>query len=364
MIQIVVHHLVQRENGLMVDKNMLLKKDNHNIIYSDNFIVYIPYKAIKQKVISLEFNQNFLDICHFFNTFFIDRTKNIDSKIYILDSIPKNYNSSYSFDEVCDISAKEIVSKALFFETEINLLWSGGIDSTTALIAIYKELKSINKTEYLKIILSKESIEEFENFFTNFIKKNIVYKIFTPPIFTALNKNNLTITGELGDQIFGGNMVYDYMSRADIFDNWREPFSDIVYRKFKYLNKVDSCIDFTQSFMKRAPFELKSLYDVLWWFSFASKWQVVQFTLISQTYQEGVLQFRLGDNIIHFFNHIEFQKWAIRNRINQTKYDIYNYKFQAKEYIYDFFPDKNYLLKKQKEKSLKKVISGTAFSFL
>lgn len=346
------------------NKTISLKKDNHNIVYRDNSIVYIPYKAMKKRIIPLEFDQNFLDICHFFNNFLIDRTQDIDSKICILDSIPKNYNSNYSFAQICDISAKEIVSKALLKKREINLLWSGGIDSTAALVAIYKELKDINKTEYLKIILSKESIDEFENFFTNFIKKNISYKVFTPPIFTALNKNNLTITGELGDQIFGGNMVYDYMHRSDIFDNWREPFSDILYKNFKCLKKVDSCINFTKSFMKRAPFELKSLYDVLWWFSFASKWQVVQFSLISQTYQEGVLQFRLGDNIIHFFNHVEFQKWAIRNRINQTKYDIYNYKFQAKEYIYDFFPDKNYLLKKQKEKSLNKVISATTFGFL
>ena len=347
------------------NRTISLKKDNHNIVYSDNCIVYIPYIAIKKRIIPLEFNQRFLDICHFFNTFLIDRTGDINSNICILESIPSDYNLIYNFDEICKISAKEIVSKALLDEVKIHLLWSGGIDSTTALIAIYKELKNVNKTECLKILLSKESIDEFENFFTNFIKKNIDYEVFTPPIFTSLDKDNLSITGELGDQIFGGNMVYDYMDRDDIFDNWREPFLDILYKKFKDIKKVDNCVGFTEPFMRRAPFELKSLYDLLWWFSFASKWQVVQYTLISQTYQEGELQFKLGDNIIHFFNHIEFQKWAIQNRINQTRYDVYNYKFQAKEYIYNFFPDKDYLLKKQKEKSLKKIISGnSAFSFL
>ena len=341
----------------------LLKKDSNDIIYLDKEIVYIPYKLIKNQRIIFFASKDFFNICSLFNTFLIDRTKTLNTNIKIFDEIPFNYDSNFTFGDICTISAKNIVSKALKDNQKIELLWSGGIDSTTALIAIYKELKLHNKIECLKIILSQESIDEFENFFIDFIQKHINYIIFIPPIFTSMNPNNLTITGELGDQIFGGNTACSYLERDYIFQSYKKIFNNLLYEKFKDEQTVNNILTYIEPFIQKAPFKLKSVYDVLWWFDFSGKWQFVQFNLISKTYQEGILKFRLDDNIIHFFNHIEFQKWAIQNRKNQIEYTPYTYKLQAKEYIYEFFPDENYLLKKQKERSLKKIISNNQFPF-
>lgn len=343
--------------------NLLLKKDHNNIIYSGKKIVYLPYRLIRNQQVNISESKDFFNLCSFFKTFLIDRTRTLNTNIKIFDSIPFYLDSDYTFDEVCKISAKRIVAEALTQNKQIELLWSGGIDSTTALIAIYKELKISNKSEYLKIILSQESINEFKKFFISFIKPNINYTIFTPPIFTSMNPKNLTITGELGDQLFGGNTAYSYLTRDDIFESYKESFSSILYETFRNQKTVNNILTFSEPLIQKAPFQLKSLYDVLWWFDFVGKWQFVQFNLISKTYQEGILKFKINDNIVHFFNHIEFQKWAIQNRKNQTQYTPYTYKLQAKEYIYNFFPDETYLLKKQKEKSLKKIISSNQFPF-
>jgi len=342
---------------------MCIKKDYNNIVYQDSSLLYIPYRLINNRMLNFPMPKEFSNLCSFFNTFLIDRTQILNSDIKILDKIPQKLNSDYTFSQICTISAKNIVSKALRDNQKIDFLWSGGIDSTTALIAIYKELERVNSLENLKIVLSQESIDEFEIFFINFIQKHINYTIFTPPIFTSMNPNNLTITGELGDQIFGGNTAYSYLSREDIFKSYGDTFSTILYEKFQNQKTVNDILAFSEPFIQKAPFKLKSLYDVLWWFDFSGKWQFVQFNLISKTYQEGILKFRLDDNIIHFFNHTEFQKWAIQNRKNQTQYTSYTYKLQAKEYIYDFFPDETYLLKKQKERSLKRIISTNQFPF-
>ena len=344
--------------------NYSFTKDYNNIVYLNGKVVYIPYKLIKNKIINSFSHKDFFNLCSFFETFLIDRTKTLTQDIVILDKIPYKSDYNHSFEKVVNISAKQIVLKALNDNKKIELLWSGGIDSTTALIAIYQELKKVQQLDNLTIVLSKESIDEFNIFFTKFIKKNLNYIIFTPPIFTSLDPNKLIITGELGDQIFGGNTTYNYLlSRKDIFNSYDNLLELILYEKFKDKKTIQNIISYINPFIKKAPFKLNTLYDVLWWFDFAGKWQFVQFNLISKTYQEGELKFKLNDNIIHFFNHIEFQKWAIQNRKKQTEYTPYTYKLQAKEYIYKFFPNKTYLLKKQKERSLKKIICNNQFPF-
>ena len=339
-------------------------KNHQEIVYRDKKLIYIPYKLLQTGLIKPNCSEEFLNICAFFNTFLIDRTQSIDTSMQILKPLPIDHKTSYSFADICSISAKKIVQKSLNKQQEITLLWSGGIDSTTALIAIFKELKTLNKTHLLKIILSQESIDEFPIFFKHFIKKGLCYKCFTAPIFTALEPQSMTITGELGDQIFGGNMVYDYLDRTDIYDDYPAPFEKILFDYFQDQKSVQNVMALSKVFIEQAPFSLKSLYDVLWWFSFAGKWQVVSFTMIAKSYQEGEMPLQLNENIIHFFDHNEFQKWAIQNRKNQTHYTVKNYKYQAKEYIYAFFPDQEYLRNKRKEKSLKKVLGASKFSFL
>ena len=64
----------------------------------------------------------------------------------------------------------------------------------------------------------------------------------------------------------------------------------------------------------------------------------------------------MDKNFIHFFSAKDFQKWSISNHEFKIKETWKSYKYVAKECIYDFHKDEDYLLNKEKEQSLKDAI--------
>lgn len=86
--------------------------------------------------------EGYILACKFFDCGIIDRTATLDQGFdySVLDPIPENRGGTLSFAEVCDAVASDIVSRAREEDRPIRILWSGGIDSTVALIkALPKE---------------------------------------------------------------------------------------------------------------------------------------------------------------------------------------------------------------------------------
>ena len=93
----------------------------------------------------------------------LDRTKYFWDHINF-DAIPMpnlDLSINESVDEYFDIIAKEYVNKY----SEIYLLWSGGIDSTAALISLIKARKSKNQ---LTVLYSSSSIAEYPWFYNEY----------------------------------------------------------------------------------------------------------------------------------------------------------------------------------------------------
>ncbi len=84
------------------------------------------------------------------------------------------------------------------------------------------------------------------------------------------------------------------------------------------------------------------------------KWQAVSLRIVKNKFWKQ--SFKLEKNIFHFFKTDDFQLWSMNNHENKIKDTWTSYKFIAKEYIHQFFPDEDYLLNKEKEPSLKNVI--------
>ena len=95
-------------------------------------------------------NPIYLKTCLFFGSTLSDRTGTLQSgyDFKIIDSIPKVEGFKLRFEDICIKRAEEITSRS---QGPLKILWSGGIDSTVALISLIKVLRSKNEISRLVV---------------------------------------------------------------------------------------------------------------------------------------------------------------------------------------------------------------------
>ncbi|KAA1248031.1 hypothetical protein [Aquimarina sp. RZ0] len=307
-------------------------------------------------------NPIYLKSCEFFGALLIDRTETIDAGIdfKIIDQIPNETNTDLSFSKICDIRAAGITSSA---KGKLKVLWSGGIDSTVALISLIKDLTATDDIDRLNVLLSKESIIEYPGFFKDVIKDKLNYEIIQTCIIAHISADEVIISGEHGDQLFGSDKLKYSIITGDAYSPYTEILDFIITRKlgtYKYTNRI---IDFIEPQLKKSPIEIITLFDYLWWLNFSLKWQTVSMRLVHGINRN---HYDLESTVFHFFKSENFQKWSMSNHKYKIKKEWNSYKYVAKEYIYQFHPDDFYLIKKEKEQSLKEVLvnSDTKLGFM
>jgi hypothetical protein len=323
----------------------------------------IYYLSKKQLFNSREFkkkaNPIYLKSCLFFGATLIDRTQSLDTGIdfSILDKVPHKLISNKSFDQICNERANEIINST---NGKIKILWSGGIDSTVALISLINKLTIIDKIDRLDILLSNESIIEYPTFFEDVIKGKLKYELIKTTIFDHIQSKETIITGEHGDQLFGSDKLKYPIMTGDAFRPYEDILEFIISRKLGTDKFTNHIIDFIEPVIKQSPITIVTLYDYLWWLNFSLKWQTVSMRLIyglERTHAD------LETNVFHFFKSNDFQIWSLLNHSSKIKSEWNSYKFIAKEFIYEFHKDDFYLRNKEKEQSLKEVlVSQTDFS--
>lgn len=323
---------------------------------SENKITFLPLKSILtdrrlQKLLRPEY----IEACRFFSAPLIDRTETLDAGIEfeILDRLKDFSGTEKSFSEICAERAEAICEKALAEKRKIQILWSGGIDSTLALVSIFKELEKRDDLERLDALLSNDSITEYPTFFRDVIQPKLNYILFEPPIYDFLDEKKIIVTGEHGDQIFGSDKVQHFIITNQAFRPFEEILPIVIARKLGSNKSVDSLISYLMPQIERSPVKIETLFDFLWWMNFSLKWQHVSLRMF---YEDENERFSLDKNFIHFFSAKDFQNWSISNHEFKIKETWKSYKYVAKECIFDFHKDENYLLNKEKEQSLKDAI--------
>ena len=120
-----------------------------------------------------------------------------------------------SFDNVCEDAVNVINDNSN--GRKINLLWSGGIDSTTALYAFARTNIPINV--HYDVSAKNECTTGWNDLetgkFSNITAINHGYvnerfALRTPLIPYVKDTNNLFVTGEIGDNIMGSAIVFLY----------------------------------------------------------------------------------------------------------------------------------------------------------
>jgi hypothetical protein len=330
---------------------------------SEKKITFLPLDSIlNNRRLRKRLRPEYIAACRFFSAPLIDRTETLDAGIEfeILDRLKDFSVSEKSFSRICAERAEAICKKSFEENRKIQILWSGGIDSTLALVSIFRELEKREKLEYLEILLSKESVAEYPTFFRDVIEKRLNYIFFEPPIYDFLDAEKIIVTGEHGDQIFGSDKAQHFIITNQAFRPFEEILPFVIARKLGSTKSVDALISYLTPQIEKSPVKIKTLFDFLWWMNFSLKWQHVSLRMF---YSDEAERFSLDKNFLHFFSAKDFQNWSISNHKFKIKQTWKSYKYIAKECIFDFHKDENYLLNKEKEQSLKDaIISPPDFS--
>lgn len=260
----------------------------------------------------------------------LDRTNTVDFgfNYKTITPIPELIQYSETFAQTADSTGWALVNRAEQEDCLINLMWSGGIDSTVALVSIIKT----GKTDRLRVLLSAASIEEYPLFFNTFIKDKLNYSLSNDPK-AELTVKDINVTGEIGDQLFGSAAILKAYESGKLFS----PYAEYMHKGF--LRKLEPQV-------AKCPVELTTTFDFLWWFNFSMKYQNVQLRIYPS------VQLPYG-KITHFFDTTEFQLWSLNNPDKKIKTTPESYKFTAKDYIYEFTKDAEYRDNKLKVGSLK-----------
>lgn len=321
---------------------------------SSNKIIFInPHAAMERSVEGKTIRPEYRDLSKVFACGPIDRTGTLETGFdyKVLDKIPEPILNRDTFCPICDLTGEKLVQEAITLDKKIQVLWSGGIDSTAALISL---LKAREKMDFrnIEVLLSIDSVTEYPFFYKRYVSKEKV-RIVSHPISKYIDPyNSLVVTGELGDQLFGSDKVLDFVE-SGIF---KMPYQDIAplvfHKKLESISRVDALMQYMEPQIQKSPYKIKSLFDLMWWMNFSLKWQQVVLRLVAFRYQDPVETY---NSLRHFYRGDEFQIWSITHPDNKIWNTSTSYKKPAKKYIYSFTDDQKYFDNKKKKISLQPI---------
>ena len=265
--------------------------------------------------------------------------------------LPLLQPSRKSYKELCADRAADIARRAQEHNAFIYLSWSGGVDSTCALVCLleYCEHKRII------VLLTDNSIAEYPKFYQRHIRgklrcqhANVFPRVLASP--------NLFVSGEHNDQLFGSDIIADAISFFGIdavLGRLQRELLTSLY-EIKLNGDRNTALFFSGLFGRlgeTAPVVLKTNFDLPWWINFTLKWQTVYMRTLA--FSHNPLTIRQIDTFYQpFFKTNEFQLWSMHNLDQRIKKHWKTYKWPAKDIIYEFTKDADYRDHKIKYRSL------------
>jgi len=287
---------------------------------------------------------------------FLPTESNIDNLpgFSMPDYDPK-YNKSWS--DICDQTCRDL--RATHFDRPWMVMWSGGIDSTSIVSSIIKNLPQ-SDFENITVACSATSIWENPRFYRNYIQPN--FKTVTSEWALsqdALERTNWIIDGEPADQLFGGlgvapELVFqqpevlkkNIIMYPETVINWIARKTDKKFAEWFYTAIVNNAAS--------VGIPMISLHDWIWWAAFNHAWISIKLRLLFAGSLKNIKNTKLYfDRIVHWYDSTDYQSWAMSNqstgeKINQS---VGEYKLAAKKYIYELNRDNYYYQFKTKTSS-------------
>jgi hypothetical protein len=263
---------------------------------------------------------------------FIDRYKTIEHYLPVepySEPIKSNPNFKKNFEDICNDQAISLLKEG----KKINLFWSGGLDSTTALVAL---LSNCTNRDQISISATYNSIIESGYFYDTFLKPFNINFDLPRTNWSSINKeivndNELGISGQGGNNLFttGAWNIDKIVPEAELL---KKPYKDVVVKEKQ---------EFYYPVILKSPKPIITYEDFLWFEGYAFFWDQGRFDKLLKYFKpkniKEYLKFFRG-----FYYIKDFEEWSINN--NEQQHDIKNFvrttKLPMRKYILKTLGDK------------------------
>ena len=253
-----------------------------------------------------------------------------------LTEFPTNFTST--FEELTNRRAVELWD----IGKPIRLWWSGGIDSTCALVSL---LKTRRLDTSLTVYLSTNSVQENPRFYDLLVNKkvNLQWHSYDNYIYDndqLWNGKTINVNGNGGDELFLA--ISSTMSMEEFFKIKDSDWINII-KDSDILNTIEKYID-------TSPYVPETCWELLWWLARSID------DLSTRYHSPRFLKDPSAYHLEHAFFYTDyFEQWALSNPYAGHNGHYKTYKWPMKKYIYDYDNNEEYLNTKQKESSFPSV---------
>jgi hypothetical protein len=312
------------------------------------------HAATRGWLLNRPLRRDYITACRWFHSGLIDRTKTLDIGVpyWSLDPIPR-IREVGTFSEIADATGEDILRESMARNRNIQVLWSGGIDSTVALISLSKAAFNCALRTRIQVVCSAHSIQEYPEFFHRHISGRFSCLVTTQPIGMVLDDSKLIVTGEHGDQLFGSVKLKNLVENGLALRPHRSSMAELLVADCGSAEAAERMLRYLEPQIEAAPVSIDTVFDYFWWVNFSLKWQHVALRLaVFRSTRVWPTYFALR----HFFRGKAFQRWALTNSKLRKLREWSLYKSPAKAFIFAFTGDKAYYKSKAKEPSLQNVL--------
>ena len=265
-----------------------------------------------------------------------------------------------TYEEICADRVQELLEIQNRTGKRIGILYSGGIDSTMVVVSFLKALTPKEFKDKVTIFLNKDSVSENPNFYYGHLRK-VSHFESSEKLRNLFDGEHLIVGGEFNDQLFGSDLILYFIRHKGENILHKKLTREFVLSVFEYGGFADQYAEIWTDLMLehirlQKVTEVNTVVQFFWWFNFIFKWQSVYFRILLRILPEHrhlINGAFLRDHYQHFFNSMDFQRWAIVNPDMKIRDTWQSYKWHVKDVIYDYNKDANYRDNKIKMGSLK-----------
>jgi hypothetical protein len=317
---------------------------------SEQYLFLNKFAAINHSELFNLSSEPYVHLVKFFETGVIDRTRTLECgfEYKTLDPLPELSPEVPDFEETILKRATTILKKAKEVGQRVLMLWSGGIDSTAALLALL-EMCPDDPTQTIVLGSTHGSFLEFPEMGIHLMQRQFEILPLVHPVSRQIPADFLVVTGEHGDQLFGSDKMLPLVASGLGNLPYEKYLPLLMAEKLGTVEPVQKLMDYVRPVILKCPFKIKDICQCLWWFNYIFKWQ--QVSLRIPVWSGKPVQ-QLHDQCYHFYRSEDFQQWSLSKEDKNPSSPTF-YKSELKEFIHRRFACENYLENKTKEISLR-----------
>jgi len=269
-----------------------------------------------------------------------DRTGSIPhylniSSLHPIPTLQPDFN--LTFFECAEQRTKELLA----LDQPINVMWSGGIDSTFILFMLRHYA---NDPDQIRVYGTYNSIIESGDLFDRRIKDNFEYFIKVPSSnqFNFTEFDGIYVSGMCGNQLFGPtDNMFATGGTAMFHHTLGTP--DTIYEDY-HTNIDPELLEFLDPAIKASPRKIETVADLRWYCIFNLDWYTALYEHKTHLAEIDVAR-------IHgFFDTDNFQQWAITTKepFTKVKGNPNTHRWQMRDILAELFNEPNFARNKDK----------------